>query len=656
MVVVLGAALLFAGTRAGRAEDADQAQPYAPSDTSTSIGIRFTPVYNNQMSGDVSYVAMKNSFQTSMHTPIGSIFSFLISGEEKHYRLQDKQDESKQLNASVLHVFNMFSTASIGFVDSRIFNRSIIPGGGFQDYILNDTSINGNSSYKRHYGTTSGVLSGLSFDANLAGSAVQSERTYKDDETLAAGAFAGVAANVFSRDVRVSARIGHRETWDKSQTSLAEFDSLGSGEDSLSTGIRAVLGDSIFLDARYVYYNGDRTWADQAQGSLGGQQSGVQNVFQETEMRNNEGLVLALSAKVWNRFHIDLTANHDDQLYDYVIQTTRYSNTVANGLKGGIEYIAPFKTKARVLLEDGKTLRDFGAQSVSSYNDIRKRASLAVAHQFRSGFSVDLAASSQLTSTEYLDPDANPRDRDQIDSSVNLKLNSRPHKKLAANVNLSYFYSEFINIDASQSENNRTRELYELRPGFTYSFSDRFIITQTYGVSIEYTDYIYKPTSNFLDRNLIFSNRFDFKPAQKIGFVFDYAYNFHDNGSYLPDEETGEEVLTVDGEDRRDRISLRLDYRVMTRVKQVSPTETLTRALSIFAEQRYSRFEDRSLVDGIETVTEDGQIMIGTRGDYDFGTGRKLRFTLARVERFSKFGSEAEKNYWDMRSEFNYPF
>jgi hypothetical protein len=309
-----------------------------------------------------------------------------------------------------------------------------------------------------------------------------------------------------------------------------------------------------------------------------------------------------------------------------------------------------------VSLEDGKTLRDFGPQSVSSYNDIRKKASLALSHQFGSGFTADLAGSTQLTRTEYLDPDANPRDRDQIDTSVNLKIGSKPHKKLATNISLAYSASEFINIDASQSENNRTRELYELRPGFTYSFSDRFTIAQTYGISIEYTDYVYEPTSNFLDRNLTFSNRFDFKPAKRIGFVFDYAFNFHDNGSYLPDEETGEEVLTVDGEDRRDRISLRVDYRVMTRVKQVSPTESLTRTLAVFAEQRYSRFEDRSLTSDTVTETRDGQITVGARGDYDFGTGRRLKFTLARVERFSRFGSEAEKNYWDMRSEFNYPF
>ena len=56
------------------------------------------------------------------------------------------------------------------------------------------------------------------------------------------------------------------------------------------------------------------------------------------------------------------------------------------------------------------------------------------------------------------------------------------------------------------------------------------------------------------------------------------------------------------------------------------------------------------------TVSTDGQITVGSRGEYQWGQNRYLRFSLARVKRFSAFGSEAEKNFWDMSSEFNYPF
>lgn len=675
-VGVFGAAVLLAGARVARSQS-DQAAPtdslsaleklaqqtsaggvgQLPDTLAASpIGLRFEPTYLNQINGDVSILGMKNSFQTNIRAPFGSVFNFSVSKDEKHYRLQPKLDESKQLSAAWLHVFNLFTTGSISFLDSRIFNRSIIPGGATQDYILNDQSINGGAVYRRSHATNIPLVNGVTLDATVSGAAVESQRTYKDDQSLAAGGFGGVAARLFSKAVRVNARGGHRETWDKSETSIAQFDSLGSSEDSLSTGVFAVLGDSIFLDASYIYYNGDRTWADQAQGSLGGQQSGVQYVFQETEQRNSDGAVIALNAKVWDHFRVNVTANHESQLYNYAIQTTRYSNTVANGLLGTFSYTAPWKTTSLVTLENRNTLRDFGPQSVSSYNDIRKKAGMALSHQFGVTFRVDLAGSTQLTRTEYLDPEANPRDRDQIDTSVNLRFSSKPFPDMLASVSLAYSASEYINIDASQSNNNRTRDLYELRPGFTFAVTDHFVITQSYGLSIEYTDYIYTPTSNYLDRNLIFSNRFDFRPTKRVGIVLDYAYNFHDNGSYLPNDETGQEELSVQGEDRRDRVSLRMDYKAMTRVKQLSETEQLTDQITVFAEQRYSVFEDRSLLTDTSTETKDGQISVGTRGEYAWGAGRILKFSLARVKRFNKFGSEAEKDYWDIRSEFNYPF
>lgn len=622
------------------------------------IGIRYTPTYLNQVSGDVSSVGMKNSFQANIATPFGSTFNFLVSADEKHYRLQNKRDENKQLSASVVHTFNVFTNASIGFINSRVFNRSVVPGGASQDYIFNDKSVNAGSSYERTYVPHSGVLKSIRLDALASGAAVQGERTYKNDQTLALGGFGGIATDLRGRYLRVNGRGGHRETWDRSETSLAEFNELGSSEDSLSTGLLAELGDSVFIDAKYVYYEAERTWADQAQGSLGGQQSGVQYVFQETERRSSRGAVISLNAKVWDRFRVIVTGNHDSQLFDYVIQETRYSNTVSDGLRGTFTYQMPWKTIAIVTLENMKTLRDLGPLSVSSFNDIRKKASIALEHDFSKTFTMDLLGSTNLTRSEYLDSEANPRDRDQVDTSVNLRIGSTPFTSLLTTVSLAYSASEFLNIDASQSENNRTRELYELRPGFTYYMSEHFTISQSYGVAIEYTDFIYTPASNFVDRNLIFANKFDFRPTDRIGFVFDYSYNFHDNGSYLPNPVTGEEELTVQGEDRRDRVNLRLDYRIMSRT--IAPKFTgdtqRSQVLGVFAEQRYSRFEDRSVFSGDKSVTTDGLISVGTRGNYEFGNGRKLMFTVARVKRDTPFGSDAEKDYWDIRSDFNFPF
>ncbi len=623
-------------------------------EAATNVGIRFSPIYLNQIRGDVSTVGMKNSMQTNIITPFNSVFNFMVSADETHYRLQEsKFDESKRLSASLLHTFNIFTNGTASFLESRVFNRSLAPGGIVQDYILNDTSINAGGAYQRAHQLHSGLLKSIRLDAIASGAAVLSERTYKDDQTLAAGAFGGFAADLRRRHVRISGRGGHRETWDRSETTLATFNDLGSTEDSLSAGLIAEVGDSIFIDAGYIYYEGDRSWADQAQGSFGGQQGGVQNVFQEYESRSSRGALVSVDAKVLRHFQVAVTAFHDSQLNDYAVQQTRYSNTVSDGLRGTLTYRTPWRTQSTISLENSETLRDLGPLSVSSFNDIRKKAGIVLSHSFTPTLSLNLAGNTQLTRQEYITQAL--RDRDQVDTSVNLRLSSTPFPNLTAGVSAAYSSTDFINIDASQSDNNRYRELYEFRPGFTFNVSNNFKITQLYGIAIEYTDYDYEPTQNFLDRNLTFGNTFDFRPTGRVGFIFDYAYTFHDNGSYLPDPVTGQEELTVQGEDRRDRFNLKMQYLVMNRSKTVRG-ENLTQTLTVFADERYSRFEDRSLLSNTTSVTTDGQIMVGGRGDYGFGSGRTLVFSLARVKRFGGFGSEKEKNFWDMRSEFNYPF
>jgi hypothetical protein len=127
-----------------------------------------------------------------------------------------------------------------------------------------------------------------------------------------------------------------------------------------------------------------------------------------------------------------------------------------------------------------------------------------------------------------------------------------------------------------------------------------------------------------------------------MSFRFDYQLYLHDKGSYLPTGEGGQEVLNVDTEDHRNQLLLRLDYSVNDRV-------------AIYAENKYNQFVDRAVSSGVESVSTDGQVAVGTTGDFAWSKGRKLTFMLARVKRFSPSGSDKEKDFWDMRSELNFP-
>ena len=596
---------------------------------------RFAPRFTNNIEGNVSWVNMANQFNTNMMTPYGPVFDFGLSKDEKHYRLQDRREENKRLSLSGYYTVSPGLFSSLSYSDSRIFNRSAVVGGSFQDFIINDNGFNAGLNYKQEH-------AGARVDASANGRAMNGERTYKTDETVGGGINGGVAYNILSDRLIVQARGALRESSETSRTALSVFDGLGASEDSVVSVVRVALADSISFRASYAAYNSNRTYADQAQGALGGQLGGVENVFEETETRETRATAMSLNSLLWTDFIIKVDASHEEQVSDYAVQTTRFTETVIDGVRGSVTYVMPWKTRSVVQFDNFETLRNFGPQSVGSFNEVRKRASIGLGHAFKPMFRIDLNASTQLTQSFYIKYDENPRDRDQVDNLVNVLISSAPFTQVTANVTLAYSSTQFINIDKSQSRNNRTRDQYELRPGFSFRLNDRITISQTYSVLIEFTDYDYQANDNFLDRNLLFTNTVVYRPSTDIGFRFEYGLYLHDKGSYLPTGANGEDLLNVDREDRRNRLLLRLDYDVNQRV-------------AVFAENRYSQFVDRTVSTGEERVTTDSQIQVGTTGNYDWGNNRKLKFMLTRVKRYGQTGSSREKDYWDMRSELNFP-
>lgn len=610
----------------------------APADSTVPqiTGYRFSPVYLNSINGSVNNVDMRNAFQSSLLTPFGAIMSFQISKEKTYYRLNNKFDDKRNLSLSMLHTFRPGLNGSAGYTDNRVFNRSIAPGGATQEFIFNDKALNAGATYKRD-------IRAARMDWAAATSLVDGERSFKSDQTFALGTNGGVGYTLPGGRVAVLARGAYRATDNQSYSGGKDYRGLGSNEDSLSTAVHVSVADSVGFRADYTTYHGDRDYLDQAVGSSGGQLIGEQNVIKENETHNTHSTLFAFDAVFSPRLGLSVSASHDEQLYTYMTQVTRNSHTVGDEAKGTLTYTTPWNTVSTFQLSNSVTLHDFGKQSISSTKDKVKRVSLALNQNFTKTLSGGINLSTQLLQTYYLDYADNPRDRDQVDENVNAHLTSQLFKKLSANVTVSYSMTRYINIDSTQSVHNRSRELYQLRPGFSYNMTNWLTISQTYGLTIEYTKYVYTQEDNFLDRNITLSNVFNFRPTKSVAFNLNYQLTLHDNGSYLPTGANGENLLNIAHTDRRDRMNLRVDYNVNDRV-------------GIFAENTYTHFLNREEGTGRETITTDGQIKVGTQGAYAWGAGRTLKFHLAKVKRFSPYGTDKDKNFWDMGSELNFPF
>jgi hypothetical protein len=176
---------------------------------------------------------------------------------------------------------------------------------------------------------------------------------------------------------------------------------------------------------------------------------------------------------------------------------------------------------------------------------------------------------------------------------------------------------------------------------------------QIYGLSFEYQDYFFNENKNFLDRNVTFTNEFRYRPVRGIELLFEYSLYLHDNGSYLPDEQTGERLYQIASEDRRDRTRIRVDYRLKEKIVD----NRVAGAITFFAENLYSQRQEWTPgAYEARDITTDGQIQVGSTANYDLGSGRVIKFFVSKVKRFSPFGVEAAKDYWDARSEIAYAF
>ena len=86
-----------------------------------------------------------------------------------------------------------------------------------------------------------------------------------------------------------------------------------------------------------------------------------------------------------------------------------------------------------------------------------------------------------------------------------------------------------MNIDQSQSANNRVKTRYDFRPKITYKVSDEFNIEQEYWLAFEFTDFQFNETDNSLDRNVNFVNLFRYQMTPRIATSFSYRLELHDS-------------------------------------------------------------------------------------------------------------------------------
>jgi hypothetical protein len=598
---------------------------------------RNSPSFELTSTGNVNSNDMGGKFINTLVGINGLAISTTLSVSKTSYRLQDRRDETRLFSNSISRLLRPGLTMGLSYNDNRRLNRTALITGGFQDFIINSKVLQGNAGYSVRTGP-------LDWDSHLMLMAQDNGFAFKNDRGQGGQVNGGVGYGFWDNErAYVTVRAAHKQLSEKSTSSLQVFDGLSTSEDSLSTEVTVQVLDSLDIGADWMDYSSERVFADQSRSASGAQNIGAENLFRETERRDVRRYGVNMNTSPVGGLNLKVSAGHSEEISDYVETPTRYSRTVEDNLSGDLSYHMDSGMGVALKLENSEALRDLGPQSVSSYNDVRKRVSLSLDRTFSKTFNMSIAASQSIAQAFYIRYADNPRDRDQLDSAIRANITSSPFNKISTQMYMSYTVSDFINIDASQAENNRRKERYDFRPTITYRMNERVSVEQKYGLAIEFTDFTFTSSDNFLDRNVSLSNRVSHQVTKRLRTEYFYSYVFHDRGSYLPVVEGGERFLDIDRKDRTDRVELSFAWKV-------------TEHVTLLAKQDYSQRRDETVGGGRPKYSTDGGIEGGAMGGYNWGTGRDLSFVLKRTERFSPFGTDDQKKYWTANLSFKYAF
>jgi hypothetical protein len=607
--------------------------------TETGILRNISPVYTGTIRGDANRVSMSNSFSNALDFASGLKMNTTIKINETNYRDpdRDRSDKNKDFSHNAIMMWRSGLTVTGILSENRVSNRIVSFGGDLQNFIVNTQQASANASYGRSL--TEELRMNGSTDVRVFN---KEQEGFKTDKSLE-GAVAGGFMYTYGDRISANTRGFYKRSDDRTESGVLSFQGLGLAQDSLTSVVTVQVTDSANVGFEYIRYNSTREYIDLPRGTFLEPDFASEQKIRERQLTNARIMEISADVKPLRGLTLNLTARHSDQANDFAVEDRKSSQTVGDYLTGNLSYALGRKTSATFKLERREVLHDMGEKSLSSYNEESQSISATLKHTFTPTLSCNLVASTSLSQSYYIKYIENPRDRDQLNQKLSLSINSRPYSKLNASISMSASSIEFVNIHGSLSGQNRKETTYDFRPSITFRLNERIQIKQDYALNIEFTEYAFDENSNDLDRNIRFANTIKARLTDAINTEFYYALHFHDGGKYLRENPGAERFLSVDSEDRKDRLTLGFDYMINSH-------------LTALADYEYSRRVDRAVGSGRETEFADGGISGGLEGKYSWGDGQTVSFTMLKVKRYGRFNTELQNDYWEMNSQIKYNF
>ncbi|HPF69623.1 MAG TPA: hypothetical protein PLQ13_03040 [Candidatus Krumholzibacteria bacterium] len=235
----------------------------------------------------------------------------------------------------------------------------------------------------------------------------------------------------------------------------------------------------------------------------------------------------------------------------------------------------------------------------------------------------------------------NDNDKDRLDSDANVKID-RAWSGFRTSLGFNYKQVKDIAIREARSSNNNVKDSYEIAPGYTWDLADWLMLTQSYRLYIQYTDYLYSDLPSVTRRddyskrgNL--NTRMTIDATERVEITLKHDYNKRFNATKTGTDASGSSSYFKDQIQSTNKIELGLKYKA---------------APGVILEAATFRTKDIKDTYGTttrRTTTFSGEIWVGAQVRKKWGRTSPLELSAA-VRKYNAYGpsvTPTSADYWD---------
>jgi outer membrane receptor for ferrienterochelin and colicin len=199
-----------------------------------------------------------------------------------------------------------------------------------------------------------------------------------------------------------------------------------------------------------------------------------------------------------------------------------------------------------------------------------------------------------------------------------------------------------LSIRESRSSNNNTKDSYEIAPGYTWDVAEGLMLTQSYRLYIQYTDYIYSDLESVsrkddYNKRGILNTRINWDVTDRLELTLKHDYNKRFNATKTGTDASGTSSYFKDQIQSINKIDLGLKF------------EAARGVILEAASYRSKDVKDTYGVTTRRTTTFSGEVWVGAKVRKKWGRENPLELSAA-IRKYNAYGpsvTATSADYWD---------